>query len=338
MRIKSAKIKSLTLCPRGKNQLRTLYKSEDGSIAVELLIKASANFDECGEIVACAYPPNHADTDGDWCEVGVCKEMAHGFMQNGAVLDLQHNGQPIPKDKAYIAETFVIQKGDPRFAGMTTYTGNSVDVTGGWGVVIQVDDLQLRKDYRSGAWSGVSLEGSAIADRTPPPIKKEDTNMTPEQLLALSKAIVDGILGAQNAKEEEMKAKLEKAEAAKAAPAAIEFEGDITKAEDVKKHLVKIELSKLDKNDPKAMAAYLAKLEKSEDPGDDGEEDETEVDEIDESEQTPLQKAEAEVKRLKKSSTAPLKVKKSDEATKLAKEDKQALAGADYINQMCGRK
>jgi len=172
-RIKKAKVKFLSFCPRGANQLRTVYK-EDGSFSVESLVKASPDFNEQGELFACVYAPEFRDSQGDIASAPVIKEMMYDAAKEGLSLDLRHNEEPLAKADAFIAESFVIQKDDPRFADMSTYDGSPVDVTGGWGVVLKIDNPVLREKYRQGEWAGISLSGMAAGQ-----IEKHDSDEAP---------------------------------------------------------------------------------------------------------------------------------------------------------------
>jgi hypothetical protein len=49
--------------------------------------------------------------------------------------------------------------------------GSKVDVTGGWAVVIKIENEELRKKYRTGEWDGVSMAGPGRVEN----LNKEDT-------------------------------------------------------------------------------------------------------------------------------------------------------------------
>lgn len=220
-RIKRANVRFISLVPRGANQLPVIYKSEDAqgnNLEISLLTKAAASFDEDGVIYACVYSPELRDSQGDIADATVIKEMAYDAMKQGVEIDIRHGEKPVTKDQAHIAESFIIQTGDPRFSGMMTYNGTPVDVTGGWGVAIKVDDPILRKGYRDKTWNGVSMGGRAqielekfddeLLGRLSKLIRgplSEDTDMTKDELEAaltksndalaikLAKAIADAI-------------------------------------------------------------------------------------------------------------------------------------------------
>lgn len=160
-RIKRANVKFVSLCKRGKNRLPVLYKSEDGSIEFQTLSKASETFDEKGELLCVVYPANLPDADKDFAGPDGIKSMAYSFMRNGANIDVQHDGKALTKEQAYPAESFIIQKGDPRFVGWKDDAGKEVNTEGSWGAVFKIEDPTLRKLYREGGWDGVSLFGTA---------------------------------------------------------------------------------------------------------------------------------------------------------------------------------
>lgn len=164
-RITKARIKYISLVPRGANQLPVIYKADNdgvnGTIDFSLLLKASSTFDEKGELYGVVYSPELRDSQGDIASAEVIKDMMYDASKNGVQIDIRHNEKALTKDQAFVAESFIIQKGDQRFEGMKNYSGNPVDVTGGWGVVIKIDDPALRKEYREGKWNGLSMGGVA---------------------------------------------------------------------------------------------------------------------------------------------------------------------------------
>jgi len=177
-RIVKAKIDFISLCPRGANTFSTIYKADDGNTSVTL-DTVCKDMNEQGEIIALVYAPETVDSQGDIASAAVIKEFAHDFAKNGEGIDVRHNEDVLSKDAVYVAESFIVQKDDPRFADMKDYDGNSVDATGGWGVVLKVDDEGIRKDYREGKWQGVSMGGVAN--------KKEDVGAM------IAKAVKDGL-------------------------------------------------------------------------------------------------------------------------------------------------
>ncbi len=156
--ILKAKIGFISLCPAGANTIRTMYKSDDGDKNIDLQV-ISKDMSEQGELVCCVYAPDMEDSQGDRASAAVIKDFAYDFAKNGGNIDIRHNEEALSTDDIFIAETLIIQKGDERFEGMEDYDGNPVDVTDGWGVILKVEDDELRRLYRSGDWGGVSMGG-----------------------------------------------------------------------------------------------------------------------------------------------------------------------------------
>lgn len=156
-KIKKAKISFISLCPKGMNQMPVLFK-EDGTIRFDTLVKGDASE---GELTAVVYVPDRPDKEGDFASRKVIKEMAYEYLRDHRKLDLRHNGEALRPEQAYVAQNFIIQKGDPRFANLKDYNGQAVDPEGGWGMVIKIDDPKLQQLYKDGKWNGVSMFGTA---------------------------------------------------------------------------------------------------------------------------------------------------------------------------------
>ena len=136
-------------------------------------------------------------------------------------IDVRHDGVALNKTQAFVAESFLVQKDDPRFDGIKTYDGAVVNPVGSWGVVMKVDDPVLRQKYRDGEWNGVSMGGTAVvaSEKSDDMIERvivamaerlgvtddantnEDFDMNKDELtaalkesnVALAKSIVDGV-------------------------------------------------------------------------------------------------------------------------------------------------
>jgi len=212
-------ITHLSLCPAGANNIATVYKSDDGKesrVEISVLSKAMT---ELGEIASLVYVPNAVDSQNDFATAKAIKDLAYSFAQKGKGIDIIHNEEVLPKDAAFVAESYIVQKGDLRFADAKDYGGSPVNATGGWAVVVKVNDPKLRELYRSGQWQGISMggfvskrdsdSGPSGAFKTKPSLTGEDTEMTAEELKALgltlteangvmAKSIVDGIAKALN--------------------------------------------------------------------------------------------------------------------------------------------
>lgn len=193
-RIKKVRVKRLALCREAKNGLQTLYKS-DGSLQLETLTKSDL---EKGELLAVAWVPDAPDpAEGHWADRGVVEDMCRTFLEEGAQLDIEHDGAVLAKSAVSTIESFIVQPGDARFANWKNYDGTPVDVTGGWAVRLKINDPALREQHRNGDLNGVSLFGPAEVEKTSPESAAQrvsarltkSNRMTPEQLAALQAAI-----------------------------------------------------------------------------------------------------------------------------------------------------
>ena len=197
-RLKNPRIKWVSLCPAGKNRIPVLFK-EDGTFEVELLSKMSSE----GILTALVYVPDLLDSDGDFADAQTVKEMAYSFQKEGGQIDLRHDGKALGRDRAWVAETFIVQKGDPRFNEFRTRSGEKVDPTGSWGMVIKVEDPNLQKLYNDGAWHGVSLAGVAEREDAGPGwfrrmfSKPKESNKMEKEDRDLLKSLQDGLSAAQ---------------------------------------------------------------------------------------------------------------------------------------------
>ena len=255
-RIKRAEVKRLALCKRGKNGLQTLYKS-DGTAEYATLTKGDV---EKGELLSVVWPKGLADIDGDFSDTDAAIDsIMSSLIANGGKMDVEHDGNVLPRDAVSITEVFSIQPDDPRFADWKDYDGNAVDVTGGAAARININDPDLRAAYRDGDWDGVSLFGPAAVEQVDLVAASQrvaarmggiqESQMTKEELQAildaqnanmasLAKSVVEGVLAAQNVEPtSEVNAEVNTDEKAEAKPT---FTGDV--------------------NDPQALADYEASL------------------------------------------------------------------------------
>lgn len=294
-RIKAAKITHISLVPRGANRMPVIFKADDQTLDVELLIKTGDDFLEKGELTALVYAPEQRDTQGDIASAEVIKTMMYDAARDGVSIDVRHDGVALNKTQAYVAESFLVQKGDPRFEGIKTYDGTVVDPMGSWGVVLKIDDPVLRQKYRDGEWTGVSMGGTAevvseksdgMAEQVIAALTQalgispntEDIDMTKDELTAvlkesneaLAKSIVTGVKElVATKKEEEKPAKKEDhindpPPKKKKAPVAPIFKGDMTDSDALVAHQRKLALFTLRKDvdwaDGESVAEYAENL------------------------------------------------------------------------------
>lgn len=248
-----------------------LYK-EDGTVELQTLVKQG----EEGELLAVVYAPENEDSQGDIASAEVIKDAAYAAMQKGVEIDIQHNLKSVGRDKAFVAESFLIQKGDPRFADFKDYDGKAVDLEGAWATVIKLEDEELRKQYREGVFSGVSMFGrgeveeikkadpidqflSKLAERLTP-LPSEEIELTKEEMEALLAQREEALF----AKMQELVKGSTPEPAPAPKPEELKFEGDPLSKADLLEHAAKLKsqaISKtVDMNDLSQVETLLKSL------------------------------------------------------------------------------
>lgn len=258
-------IEFLSLVPLGANAQPVLFKEAGGAqnLELRLLSKAGADFDEKGTITTLAYPANYVDLDGDIASREVVEQMCHSFAKEGMKLDLRHGGQALGRDKVHVVESWIVAKGDSRFEGWQDVKGRMVDATGAWAVTIKVEDTDLRKRYRAGEWTGVSIGGRAEFEV----LQKEQAPMDFEKMMAeLKKSFEASLATAIDPIKKELEAlKIKKGDSAGASGAVDASPKDPTSVVEVRKHLEKLKAEKarkaVDWNDAEAVEKHATELE-----------------------------------------------------------------------------
>lgn len=160
-KIKRAHVTTIALCKSPKNGFRTVLKA-DGKFELQTLSKANGK----DELLAVVYAPEKPDSDEEFTDAAVIKAMAHEYVRDHRKLDIEHDGQSLTNDEAFLAESFIIAKGDERFENWKDHDDNVVkDLTGAWGVVIKLVDPTLQKAQQDGLLDGVSMFGMAAFER-----------------------------------------------------------------------------------------------------------------------------------------------------------------------------
>ncbi|MDR1021032.1 MAG: XkdF-like putative serine protease domain-containing protein [Synergistaceae bacterium] len=92
------------------------------------------------------YAPDEKDTDGNWMTAETVEKMAHGFMEDLRLdqVDKNHDGET---DEGVIVESFIARKGDPDFT------------EGAWVVGVKVQDKETWESIEKGGLTGLSIEG-----------------------------------------------------------------------------------------------------------------------------------------------------------------------------------
>lgn len=251
-RIRRGKITHVSLCRRGMNQMPVLMKSGD-RVQIELLTKVAGE----GLLHALVYVPDTVDGEGDVASASVIKQMAHDFLANGGNIDIEHDLQVLGPDKVRIAETFLVQKGDPRFADWKDYQGKPVEAEGSWALILKVLDPELRQQAEKGELNGVSMFGNADVEllhkttNTNTNTRKMDETQMQKLVEMLTKSLAAAISPAPAAPAP-----------APVAKAQIEFEGDPLDPVDLAKHMDKVLLASLDLSKPSDLAKWQGHVAK----------------------------------------------------------------------------
>jgi hypothetical protein len=325
-RIKRGRITHVSLCRRAMNQLPVLMKSGD-RVQIELLTKVQPE----GLLHALVYVPEEngaVDGEGDVAPAKVIKQLAHDFLANGGNIDIEHNLQTLGPDKIRVAETFLVQKGDQRFADWKDYQNRPVNAEGSWALILKVLDPELRGAVERGELNGVSMFGQAEVEILgKASTTKTTTNMTNEEMQALCEMLTKSLASAL------------KPPASQSAPVPqIPFEGDPLNPEDLAKHMDKVLFASLDLSKPADIAKWQGHVAKRQ----------SQIAAASETDEQKLAKAQAELKKaqdalakLQKGSNAPVNTKPEDGGEPqvgLAKsEQDQMKAGRDAMKKFQGR-
>lgn len=278
-RIRKARISMISLCPAGKNKARVLFK-DDGHFEIDALAKMDAE----GLLTSLVYIPEHPDADEDVASAAVIKDMAHNFLKYRAEsgIDIVHNMEPLGEDKVQLCETFLVQKGDPRFEGMKDEDGRPINPEGSWATVIKLHDPMLKSLYAEDGWHGVSMYGKAVCE----PLTKSDfpdalarrlggqgqetIDMDETKLATILATALKGEFATfkdelVKALKPEPETKPEPKEEPVEKAVEIEFEGDASNLDDVKAHEEKVFKASLNLNDAKDLEKWRTYLEKKQD-------------------------------------------------------------------------
>lgn len=102
--------------------------------------------DEKRLVYAEVYAPDIPDSNGDYMTAEEIEKMAHGFMRNMRLreLDTEHDGVSV--QDCCVIESFIARKGDPTF------------IEGAWVAGVHVLNDEMWKKIKSGEINGFSME------------------------------------------------------------------------------------------------------------------------------------------------------------------------------------
>ncbi len=130
-------------------------KATDGErpTAFDLVIKN----DDMMRAYGVVYAPDQEDAHGDTADADTIRKAQAEFMREGRLknIDTEHS---FTSEMAYVAESWLVRKGDPLFPD---------EPEGSWAVGIQIGDPDLWKQLKSGELTGISLAGIARMEPGP---------------------------------------------------------------------------------------------------------------------------------------------------------------------------
>lgn len=279
-RIKKARCKIISLCPRGMNKTKALFKDADGNPYTEFTAAARMRKGAEGLLDVLVYIPEHEDAEGDIASKEVIRDIAHNFIPNmtGSGIDLLHSLETLSPEDAHICETYIVQKSDPRFVNVIDDDGRSIDPEGSWGVTIKLDNPAIRALYETDGWHGASMYGAmivepltksdftdALASRLGNTPNSQETTMNEEKFAEMLKALGVTLTDALAKSIEGLKPTapvVDPKPADDPKPAVIDFVGDAEKLEDIEAHEEKLFKANLDFSKPEDLVKWKAYITK----------------------------------------------------------------------------
>jgi hypothetical protein len=229
-KITRAKITTVALCGKGKNGIAPMVKG-DGAVCLDFIVKGAK---DGSEILGVVYAPNAPDADGHEADPSTIEDFAHEYLRSHRRLDLDHDGVILSDEDAYVAESFIVAKGDERFADFKRYDGSPAgDLTGAWALLIKILNPGLRVRVAAGEFDGLSMFGVGTLEpvaKAVPEVKKMDEKQMAALVEALTKSVAAGL---QVGFEALAKASAPAAPAPAKPEALPQFEGDVDDPEDV---------------------------------------------------------------------------------------------------------
>lgn len=185
-------ITRLSIVGAGANGASLVYKDQQGVIEFSPVVKST----ERGEILMLAAIPNRDDAHAEFIEPEDVVKAAHSWARHGMKLDIDHaalfGGAPLTSEEAYAVESFIVAKGDERFANWKDNKGNDLgDLTGTWAVLVKAESAELREAVKSGKLAGASMFGVALRQV----VKSQGKPMDANEMKLLTDGIVKGMEG-----------------------------------------------------------------------------------------------------------------------------------------------
>lgn len=103
-------------------------------------------------VMAEVYAPDIPDSDGEYMTAEEIEKMAHRFLLNGRVseVDIQHDGEDAPG--CTVVESFIARKGDDQF------------IEGSWVVAMHIDNDEVWNQIKKKEINGFSMEALVVKE------------------------------------------------------------------------------------------------------------------------------------------------------------------------------
>lgn len=204
-RITNLTVDFISLVELPANGEKVILKGQGDARTFEL-VKAD---DELQRVYGIVYAVGKIDTDGDFVDdPAVIRKAANDFMarERNNQVDSEHSYTP--ERGAFVAESWLVKDGDSMFGHLV----------GAWAVAIQVDNVDLWKQFKEGSLAGLSLAGygrgeeiEADADETEHSIwqkcktwiREEKDNSREQDMTDTDKQAIEKMIGDALAKQQQ---------------------------------------------------------------------------------------------------------------------------------------
>lgn len=193
----------VSLCDTPANLSPLVFKSVESEGAGMLNLTPVVKFDGRDKLLGLVAIPEMPDAEGEVVSREDIEEAAHEFLAKRGGIDWNHDQQRLDPSKVALVESFIVQKGDPRFEGWTDLVGRPIDAAGAWGMVTKLIDPVLIEQARAKKINGYSMYGVAvrtpvskstdIPNPTPPFVGDQTMPLTKEDLEAISKSVGESL-------------------------------------------------------------------------------------------------------------------------------------------------
>lgn len=139
---------------RARRLLEEAQKSSDHDVRI---LKALHNEEEMSEeryVFGVVLVPDEVDAQGDTYDAPTIRRAAHSFMENGQHKKIMHDGRPV--QRVTVLETYLSKQ-------METHGGETFP-RGTWFLAVRVNNDDIWKAIRAGAFTGFSMGGTAVRE------------------------------------------------------------------------------------------------------------------------------------------------------------------------------